>query len=68
MVKELRRQVQLEKKRAEQAEKHLDDILGMSDANVYTHSEFCFVFLHSYTELASLPHSYLHSLFRGWKR
>ncbi|VDK86381.1 unnamed protein product [Litomosoides sigmodontis] len=38
MVKELRRQVQLEKKRAEQAEKHLDDILRMSDANVYTHS------------------------------
>ncbi|VDO27712.1 unnamed protein product [Onchocerca flexuosa] len=38
MVKELRRQVQSEKKRAEQAEKHLDDVLGMSDANVYTHS------------------------------
>uniref|UniRef100_A0A8R1TTQ2 Vacuolar fusion protein MON1 homolog n=1 Tax=Onchocerca volvulus TaxID=6282 RepID=A0A8R1TTQ2_ONCVO len=38
MVKELRRQVQSEKKRAEQAEKHLDDVLGMSDASVYTHS------------------------------
>ncbi|KAL3982990.1 Trafficking protein Mon1 family protein [Acanthocheilonema viteae] len=38
MVKELRRQVQSEKKRAEQAEKHLDDVLGMGDANVYTHN------------------------------
>lgn len=40
MVKELRRQVQSEKKRAEQAEKHLDDALGMGDASVYTHSVF----------------------------
>lgn len=40
MVKELRRQVQSEKKRAEQAEKHLDEALGMGDANVCTHSEF----------------------------
>uniref|UniRef100_A0A0R3RXN0 GRIP domain-containing protein n=1 Tax=Elaeophora elaphi TaxID=1147741 RepID=A0A0R3RXN0_9BILA len=38
MVKELRRQVQSEKKRAEQAEKHLDDVLGMGDATVYAHS------------------------------
>ncbi|EFO14743.2 hypothetical protein LOAG_13773 [Loa loa] len=38
MVKELRRQVQSEKKRAEQAEKHLDDVLGMGDASVYTNS------------------------------
>ncbi|CAG9536605.1 unnamed protein product [Cercopithifilaria johnstoni] len=38
MVKELRRQVQSEKKRAEQAEKHLDDVLGVGDANVYTHN------------------------------
>uniref|UniRef100_A0A915PJN9 Ribosomal protein L2 C-terminal domain-containing protein n=1 Tax=Setaria digitata TaxID=48799 RepID=A0A915PJN9_9BILA len=38
MVKELRRQVQSEKKRAEQAEKHLDDVLGMGDANVYAHN------------------------------
>ncbi|VDM95876.1 unnamed protein product [Thelazia callipaeda] len=36
MVKELRRQVLSEKKRAEQAEKHLDDVLGMTDS-VYTH-------------------------------
>lgn len=31
MVKELRRQVQAEKRRAEQAEKQLEEVLGMHD-------------------------------------
>ncbi|VDN19243.1 unnamed protein product [Gongylonema pulchrum] len=38
MVKELRHQVQSEKKRAEQAEKHLEEVLGVNDA--YPQSTF----------------------------
>lgn len=65
MVKELRRQVQSEKKRAEQAEKHLDDVLGMGDANVYTHSEFFSLHI---TQLACFASLILHSSFKNWNR